>query len=76
MPSTLPRVLPGAPHHPGRTGSFVGYCQPRPRAVKLDGRQVPFVHDAQSGMLTVPMQRTATPAELSLWFAQRVPSSG
>ena len=50
------------------TGLFGAYCQPEPRAVRVDGQPLEFVYDSASGLLQVPMVRSAGAAELVIDF--------
>ena len=46
-------------------GEFGAYCQPAPRAVRVNGVTVDtWTHDAASGLLQVPMARAAEAAEV------------
>jgi raffinose synthase len=53
------------------TGLFGAYCLPRPRAVRVDGQPLEFVYDSVSGLLQVPMVRSANGAELTVEFPGR-----
>ena len=57
------------------SGNFVGYCRPAPREVKVDGIPVTFEHDGVTGTLRVPMQRKATPIEMTVWMPRRATAS-
>ena len=52
------------------TGTFGAYCEPRPRQVRLEGRKEPldFEYDDESGMLSVPLPRSADAAQLIVDF--------
>jgi len=53
------------------TGLFGAYCQPRPRAVRINGQPLEFVYDGASGLLQVPMVRSSDAAELTIEFPRR-----